>query len=377
MRYLVLLCLLSGVFSCNQNKQSEISSDDITFEIDTVTINSKGEILFLQYNVSLSDFSEDKKYLYNFSLHNHSIEKIDLEKLEFIERFPFQKEGPNGVGQNVNVFQRLKGEEFYFGSFMERGIHNLTSEKLKNLKFDAEDLNPKFPPGHYISGSNNLLMGNKDEIFGLTQNIMDGGFQVGLIGVEKKQWESFPTPEFDHLNNFRTALMGERGPSRITGYSISLNQTNQTMVISNNVGADIYVFDEQSRKLKYIPFDHQLFPSRKKGAYPAQVETVEEFNAINRAFGEEINFQPPVWDEDNQRYYRFSYQNIWKEVEGAMKATGAKVYLTILDNDFNILKELPVEEMNQRPNYHFVKDGKIWIFENMDDEMGFVRLSFN
>jgi len=33
--------------------------------------------------------------------------------------------------------------------------------------------------------------------------------------------------------------------------------------------------------------------------------------------------------------------------------------------------------LDKRPNFHFVKDGKIWIFENIDDELAFVRLSID
>jgi hypothetical protein len=51
--------------------------------------------------------------------------------------------------------------------------------------------------------------------------------------------------------------------------------------------------------------------------------------------------------------------------------------LTILDENLQIIGESKVPELKRAPSTHFVKDGKIWIFENIDDEMAFVRLSIN
>lgn len=377
MKNLLFAISMLFLFSCGGGNEEKLADDfsNITFSLDTVMVDSKDEILFLQYNVSLSDFSEDKKYLYNLSLHDYSVEKIDLDELEFVERFPFQKDGPNGVGEYPGIFQRVEDEEFYIASFNERGIHNLAGEKLSNLKFDDAELSPSMPTGYYLSSSNSLILRTKDEIIGIAENWENGTFQLGIVKVKEKRWESLPTSEFDFLKDSRIFLMGEGGPLAISGRWLSLGIVNNMMVFSNNIGADFYVFDYQNRKLNHISFDHQLFPKRKMGSYPKQVESKEAFDQINRAFGEEINFVPPVWDEKDEKYYRFAYQNIWKEVEGEMKNTGAKVFISILDKDFKILKESLVDVLDKRPNYHFVKDGKIWIFENLDDEMGFVRLS--
>jgi hypothetical protein len=40
-----------------------------------------------------------------------------------------------------------------------------------------------------------------------------------------------------------------------------------------------------------------------------------------------------------------------------------------------LIGESLVPILNKTPGKHFVKGGKIWIFENIDDEMGFIRLS--
>ena len=42
-----------------------------------------------------------------------------------------------------------------------------------------------------------------------------------------------------------------------------------------------------------------------------------------------------------------------------------------------MLAESIVPELKNIPQTYFVKDGAVWIFENMEDELGFVRLSID
>jgi len=48
----------------------------------------------------------------------------------------------------------------------------------------------------------------------------------------------------------------------------------------------------------------------------------------------------------------------------------------ILDKELNLFNEFSIPQLTNIPYFSFAKDGKIWIFENIEDEMGFVRLSF-
>jgi len=51
--------------------------------------------------------------------------------------------------------------------------------------------------------------------------------------------------------------------------------------------------------------------------------------------------------------------------------------MKVLDKDLNMLGETLVPQLNKKPGKHFAKDGKIWIYENMNDEMGFIRLGMS
>ena len=84
----------------------------------------------------------------------------------------------------------------------------------------------------------------------------------------------------------------------------------------------------------------------------------------------------PLWDEEKQLFYRFSHKiiKIGKDVEN-YQDTESAVYLTVFDSDFNVVAASLVEALNTPPGYHFVKDGMVWLYINLQDEMGFVRLT--
>ncbi|MDN3687273.1 hypothetical protein [Cyclobacterium jeungdonense] len=48
-----------------------------------------------------------------------------------------------------------------------------------------------------------------------------------------------------------------------------------------------------------------------------------------------------------------------------------------MDKDFNPISEGELPEINNYPPFHFAKDGKLWLFENIEDEMGFVRMDIS
>ncbi|MEX2565502.1 MAG: hypothetical protein WD431_06140 [Cyclobacteriaceae bacterium] len=54
-----------------------------------------------------------------------------------------------------------------------------------------------------------------------------------------------------------------------------------------------------------------------------------------------------------------------------------KVYLSVYDKDFVLLAEAPVPQLAKNPVQYFVREGDIWIFENIADELGFIRLALN
>lgn len=62
---------------------------------------------------------------------------------------------------------------------------------------------------------------------------------------------------------------------------------------------------------------------------------------------------------------------------GKPEFSGVESYLVLIDKDWNILAEVALGTWPKAPSRHFVKDGKIWMFENIEDEMGFVVMGLS
>lgn len=101
--------------------------------------------------------------------------------------------------------------------------------------------------------------------------------------------------------------------------------------------------------------------------------------AISRTINEEITYVTPFWDPHKELFYRFSYQGEFDlDLDRQMQdltPDKAKVYLTIYDKNLDQIDEALVPKLDKVPAKHFAKDGKIWMYINLEDELGFVRLT--
>ncbi|MCH7401537.1 hypothetical protein ACFOUP_13905 [Belliella kenyensis] len=48
-----------------------------------------------------------------------------------------------------------------------------------------------------------------------------------------------------------------------------------------------------------------------------------------------------------------------------------------LSDNVKLVSEIPLPTSNKTPESYFVKNGAVWVFENLDDEMGFVRIKID
>ncbi|WP_114749927.1 DUF4221 family protein [Pleomorphovibrio marinus] len=87
-----------------------------------------------------------------------------------------------------------------------------------------------------------------------------------------------------------------------------------------------------------------------------------------------------TWDHETQRFIRISYKTLFEKdrnERGLPIERGAEVFLTVLDKDLNIIKETFLDHYQKIPPPHFFIDNKIWLYENIEDELGFVRISLD
>ncbi|WP_143960134.1 DUF4221 family protein [Litoribacter populi] len=365
MKHLYILFAIVLLFSCGTDKgQEQNQYGSISFSLDTVMVDAGNEIINLKNGIWLSTLSNDKKLFYNFDQDQTTVEKIDLDGLVLAEKIPFEKEGPNGTGQFVSSVQMDRGNNLMISTWGEMGVFNLQGEKLR--QFNIKDFE-NFSSDFLISEDNNSLVG-------IIRSWTEKGLELGVLDYEGKNLKKYTLEDFDRTQDYHV-MMRSGNAVQISGQAVKIQEHQGKYLISNSIFNTLALYDPVADSVSYIKYDNKLTENSKTGKYRNEVESRETFHKEITLINQEISFQAPMWDEKKEVFYRFSYKQK-PESPDADPDTPRKydVFLTILDGSFNVLGESKVDVLSKTPSSSFVKDGKVWIYENVDDELGFVRL---
>ena len=200
--------------------------------------------------------------------------------------------------------------------------------------------------------------------------------ETSFIGIDfsQKTFQRLELPAFDIMKDFHYTMEQPKvwfGPEYFTSI------VGEQILLSIAVAHPVYSYKISSGELVLHQVPPLLTAGEKSTKPPKQVSGREENREVDRMLKEQINFLHPIWDELNKRFYRFSYKEVFSSsLEEINVERKAKVYLTVLDENFSILSEQEIPSLDFIPSKAFSKEGNIWVPANIQDELGFVRLSF-
>lgn len=382
MRYLIIILI---VVSCSQ-KSHELKDNylgGMQFGLDTVIVDPGDEIIFINQDIQSASLSKDKKYLYNFNPNDHTLEKVNLDALQLEEKISFEKEGPNGTGDFFGGFRILNPNEFTISTISWLALFSFDGTRINKINYEGFFLENNPIRSGTLSFISTYLDRDASRFFALLGQEMDKMYSLGIFDLDDYSYRKIPIPSFDAIYDYKFNL--QFGPSSISfGPKLSMVVSESRLIFSNQLSNELSIYDMQSDSMYVKENSSQLTKNKKVNKYQQVHESeeilVEEFTR----FHQEINFLPPFWDEKNQVFYRFSFQELLanSKNEGLPRSD---IYLSVLDKDLNLIGEALVPDLKKKPATlfsnlfprHFAKDGKIWIYENINDEMGFVRVSLN
>lgn len=371
MRFLTFLCLTLLISCKGENfRNGGDHFSGMTFSVDTVIIDPGDEVIFLKYRLSNTDISKDGKYLFNFNENDHTIEQINLDELRLETKLPFEKEGPNGTGPS-GIMRVHDANHITIAGYGKIGLFSLDGKKLKTIHLENFSLDgASTHSGEYLGSG--VLDTLSNRLYGIIHSYDDGSYAFGILNlgdfeVIKRDLKSFEKmPDFDMIYN--------SGGIHITYKERTyLEKFGTKVILSNSITNTLMWYDSEMDSLFLKSYNSQLTANQKEKVYKREHGTIGEFDAEQSRLKQEINFLPPFWDEKTQLFYRFSYQEV-PTTDATDEEIKSNVYLTALDKDLNQIGETHVPQLTRAPGKHFAKDGKIWIYQNMEDEMGFVRL---
>ncbi len=371
----VVITGLSFLSACSEESRESSGSFDFNLTQDTVRVDSKEGIINLQYGLNSPELSKDGKYLYHYNHGQAKFDKINLEELSLEETLQFELEGPDGMGTYIGGYALTSKDQMMIWSYGLNAIFDQSGKKVRDLKLDKiaqeEIKGSEAFPIRLIEKYN-----DPNVMFGLYVKWEGTQYFLLKYDLERESYEKILLPETEKLKEFRMEIEHEGRPAGGFGPPPIPTVVNEKIIMSNSAYNEAYVYDMSLDSLYLISWDSNLTGNKNEAKLPKKVQ-LEEAEEYRKMFSESINFMPPQWDQVSERFIRLSCKtNFSEELNeyGEAKPLSSEVFLTVLDKDLNILKETKLEEYDKEPPAYFFMDNKIWLFENIDDELGFVRI---
>jgi len=378
---LIISVFFLGLFcSCHERGANKsINSETISFSIDTVVVDAKNEFLFLNGSLAGAFISQNKNLLYVLNRIEIALEIIDLNTLELKEKIQFETEGPNGIGPWLSAFSIYEDDKIIFHTNNRYGLFDFTGKKIQPLEFDT--WGNGLSDVEYLSRL--FSWDNRKVHFGIISNSFSDSqnfAHFAHVDFERRELNRVPLPKFEDRKDYAVTHSRNGQTSGGFGPRIHITQSPQKIIMSSEYANKFYIYHPDSTHLIFKTAESSIFPNQKELPSFNIAETMEIYYSFQKTYFEDVNFFPPFWDETKDIFYRFSFRDIYgdeKNEYGKPMPSNSEVFLTVFDEDLNMLFEKRVMELTKKPEFHFAKDGKIWIFENIGDEMAFVRLSIS
>lgn len=378
LRFFLLLTLSICFFSCNKTPSQENPfSEKLTFTLDTVWVDSGEDFIFLRDNLFLSELSPDKSYLINFNRMETYAERINLDELKLESRIQFEKEGPDGIPSIISRFNITSEENLMVWHSRFYTVYDQNAKRIKDLELE-KIVEP------YLSGSEAYPLmvfedpNQEDRVVGIFLKWVDKEYFLIDINLAKKEFKKTDLPDLAKTQEFSVDILFDGNWMGSYGVDLYALSTGDRIIVSNNSINEVLVYDFKGDSTYLKGWDTPLLGSKKNYQPPKQVEQdTGELEGIIKKIKEDIVYNRFTWDDVEKRFFRFSLRERFGEEKneyGQYISTGADVFISIFDDELNLLAESLVPELTASPKRHFVKDGKIWIFENIGDELAFIRL---
>ena len=371
---LYLFALL--LFACG-GKDGEDTTDfaNLKVSLDTVIVDPGEDIINLKYGIWRSALTSDNRFMYLWDEDAKSMSVINLDELVLDKKVKFNNDGPDGVGDYIMWIQALDNGHLMMADFERYNVFDLQAKKLQEFRLKKEEFG-----GDSLKEGQNLhrkpvVVNNGQQVYGTLQDWADQSIVLAKVDFENKLVKKYELPGQEKLADY-SIMMTTGQMTMVTGSDKNITKVGNKVILSSSAYTDLYVLDMDKDSVYQVSYTPKLTKASKKGGYPKEVDSEKEFRALMRQVQEEINFTSPVWDSEKKRFYRLSYITSFPEhLENEDVKGEQKVFLTVLDENFKVLGETVVEGIKHFPGNPFVKDGKIWVYLNVDDELGFVRIS--
>ncbi|PZX47010.1 DUF4221 family protein [Algoriphagus chordae] len=363
MKKLTIIILAIVCLSCNGS--TEVDNDkraDFSFKIDTVFIDAGDELIFHQVGLSHSDLSKDQKRLFNFTPKSE-LEVIDLDSMKLLEKIALDKEGPLGTGwpyaiqvdQTGNlVFYGVEEVRFFSSDLSSMKRYQLTTDALSGLELERLSMfNPKITDGDFL--------------FSIYQDYEQVPHGLAIVSLEDMNVKKIPLDLEGRIAPYTYTL----GSDRKVFEMINLALFDKTLIISTAYANEALILDLATDSVTVKTFHSELTSDKKKVPNKTAAGTINELDDLMKEAKKDVTFGQFYFDKTHRILARFS-QEMDRKIGDSLVF---KNVLTVFDENLNQLAEtlVPIDPFSKK----FFKDGKLYSYVNVEDELGFAVFTFD
>ncbi|SNS59427.1 protein of unknown function [Belliella buryatensis] len=363
-------------YSCSDQKKSNILLDSrYTFSFDTLMVDPGEDLIFMGVGFMGATFDNDKNYFFKLGGNTPRIEKINTNTFKLEEVIEFDQEGPNGIGSYIIDIKSKSNEDLVLLSYQQLGVFNKNGDRDFNirpllLEFENLDKREQIDPLAIISDKNNTLY------LQINSNASGDTF-LGKVDLENDTLEKLLIPGFDYNKNFRISFIVDRSGA-IHDTRSKMQLIDDDVYLTSRYMNSIAKYDTKADTLIMYTYDPILTADRKTAKYKTEQGSFQGYQDEVMKLEKEITFGQLYWDDQRKNFYRFSQigKSSFDEL-GKEKVDSYQVYFTILSENFQVLDVQEIENLKKMPEFALVKDSKIWMDINVEDEFGIVQMSIN
>lgn len=382
MKKLVTISFLALLFSCG-GKESEITEsenilENLSYSVDTVVVDAGDDFLNVGYGLGSFDLTPDQDHLMFFERDPLRLVTIDLKELKVLGKVNFEKEGPNSVGSFISELAVGSLQEIFIQGYNSQGKFNTQGTLTEDLKIFPEGIAAEFANDFPKLYSRVVFDSETSKIY--TQPFIENSknHEVLIIDPSTASFKALPIPKMEIIRDFSGTYVTKSGGGVSTYYFGPMNYVeieNGQLLISGAPMSGFYRLDTKTENLEFIDIQHKTVPNEWNITVMKEPSDEAVYEEDRRKVNEQLNFMDIKWDDTRKMYLRFGQKTFLGEERG--DPATYELYLFAYDKDFNVLGEAKVEGLETVPRSYFWKDGKLWSYVNVEDELGFAVFTFD